>query len=360
MAADLTNLPKKYTFDDLLILPNASVVEPPEVNLATRFTKEIKLKIPIVSSPMDTVTESKLAIELAKLGGIGVIHRNMSVERQVREVRKVKESSLKVAAAIGPFDLERAKALEEAGVDAIVMDCAHAHNLRVVESAKKIKKHITCELIVGNIAVPEAVEVYREIADAFRVGLGAGSICTTRIITGVGVPQASAIHEVYLKAKEYGIPVIADGGIRNSGDMVKALALGADCVMLGNLLARTFESAGKIVDGRQIGLKGKFKLYRGMGARSVMEATDRYIGSSKRAAEGVEGLVPLVGSVKEVVSELVEGIRQGLGYIGAKNLEELKEKARFVLITPSSVRENYPHNVKIVPSEKWVELMKKN
>lgn len=359
MAANLTNLPKKYTFDDLLILPNASNIEPSEVNLTTQFTKRIKLKIPIVSSPMDTVTEAKLAIELGRIGGIGVIHRNMPIERQIKEVEAVKQENLKVAAAIGPFDLERAKALDKADVDAIVIDCAHAHNLRVVKSVKEIKKQISCELVVGNIATPEAVEEYAGIADSFRVGLGAGSICTTRIITGVGVPQASAIHDVYLKTKEYGIPVIADGGIRNSGDIVKALALGASCIMLGNLLARTYESAGKMVDGSLLGLKGKFKLYRGMGAKSVIETTDRYMGSLKKAAEGVEGLVPLIGSVRDVVNELVEGIKQGLGYIGAKNLDELKEKARFILVTSNSVKENYPHDIKIIPTDQWVKLMEK-
>jgi len=361
----------KYTFDDLLILPNASSVEPLEADISSTFTKSIKLKVPIVSSPMDTVTDARMATEMAKLGCIGVIHRNMSLEMEVEEVKKVKgivgkknstidkNKRLRVAAAIGPFDIKRAKALDKVEVDAIVIDCAHGHNLNVIKSVRKIKEEISCDLIVGNIATPEAVEDYLKVEpDAFRVGIGAGSICTTRVVTGVGVPQASAIYDVSMKAKEYGIPVIADGGIRNSGDIVKSLALGANSVMLGNILARTFESPGKVINGSVVGLKGKYKLYRGMGSKSVINLTDRYMKSKKRVAEGIEGLVPLKGKVRDVIEELSNGIKQAMGYIGAKNLDELRKRAKFVLVTTHSVIENHPHDIIRIDYRRWKELSK--
>lgn len=355
MASKLRKIQLKYSFDDLLLLPNASLVEPREVTISSRLTKNIRLRIPIISSPMDTVTEAEMAIALARLGCIGAIHRNMKVEEEVEQVKKVKEvktneknattdetKSLRVAAAVGPFDLERAKALEKAGADVIIIDCAHGHNLNVVKSARKMRKEISSELVVGNIATPEAVEDYLSAEpDAFRVGLGCGSICITRVVTGVGVPQASAIHEVYLKAKEYEIPVIADGGIRNGGDIVKALALGANSVMLGNLLAGCEESPGRVMDGSFFGLKGKYKLYRGMGSKSVIKKTDRYMKSSKHAPEGVETLVSSKGPVKEVIAELAWSIRQGMGYIGANDLEKLRKKVKFVLITPHTLARDY-------------------
>jgi IMP dehydrogenase len=359
----------KYSFDDLLILPGPSIVEPTEASVKTFFARNIELETPIVSSPMDTVTEATLAIEMARAGGIGVIHRNMSLEKEVEEVRKVKsvagdgnstvdeEGRLRVAAAVGPYDIERAKALEKAGADAIVIDTAHGHNLNVIASAKRMRKEINIDLIVGNIATSDAVEDYLVVEpDAFRVGIGPGSICTTRIVTGVGVPQASAIHDVYEKAREYGIPVIGDGGIRTSGDIVKALALGADTVMLGNLLARALESPGKVVDGSKLGLKGKYKLYRGMGSSTAIGSTDRYMGSKKHTPEGVEGLVPVSGTVREIVSSLVNGLKQGMGYIGASNIKELRIKARFILVTEKSLGENRPHDIIVIDPEKWVEL----
>lgn len=368
-SSKLGSLKTFYSFNDLLILPNASLVEPKEAKVDSRLTKKIELKIPIVSSPMDTVTESPMAIALARLGAIGVIHRNMKVEREVEEVGKVKsvqggkgsvvddDGFLRVVAAVGPFDLERAKALDSAGVDAVLIDCAHGHNLNVVRSAGRIKKELSCELIVGNIATGGAVEDYLPVEpDAFRVGLGAGSICTTCYTTGVGVPQASAVHEVYLAARDYGIPIIADGGIGSGGDVVKALALGADSVMLGSLLSGAVEAPGKVIEGSAIGLEGKYKLYRGMGSKTVIEDTDRYMNSCKHAAEGVEALVPFKGFVKDLIEELVWSVKQGMGYVGAKDLRQLKEKAKFILVSTGFLLKNHTHNIVKVSPEKWLKL----
>lgn len=341
------------SLDDLLILPDASLVEPNEAEISSRLARDVSLEIPIVSSPMDTVTESDMAVALAELGAIGVIHRNMTVQRQVREVEEVRGKGLKVAAAVGPFDLDRARAVDSAGADAVLIDCAHGHNLNVIKSAKQIKKKTSCQLIYGNIATSKAANDCLSVEpDAFRVGVGSGSICTTKAATGVGVPLASAIADVCSIAEEHGIPVIADGGMRAGGDVVKALALGADCVMIGSLFAGTKESPGKIIDGSLIGLDGKYKLYRGMGSRSVMKDTDRYIGSSKCAAEGVEAVVPFKGSAKDLVEDLAWSIRQGMGYVGARNIRELREKASFVLVS------NQHTNPNVIPigTKKWLKL----
>ncbi len=475
------NAPKGYTFDDFLLVPNASWVEAKNVNTKIQLSKKIKLNIPVLSAAMDTVSESELAIALAQEGGIGVIHRNMTSEMEVEEVKKVKSAEeitirdvvtitpdsdittvqdimenesisglpvieddkivgiiskrdvkpmirsgvnkkvneimtsdvvtieetispeealdiayenkverlpvvregklvgivtirdilnhdnhpnaardkhgkLLVAAAAGPFDLDRAIALDEAGADIISIDCAHAHNMNVVKFVETMKDNIDAELCVGNIATAEAAEdLIAQGADALKVGIGPGSMCTTRIVAGVGVPQITAISQVADVAKDSGIPVIGDGGLRYSGDVAKAIGAGADAVMLGNLLAGTYESPGDVVvmNGR------KYKTYRGMGSMGAMTGgfgggADRYFQEvkgpmkhSKLVPEGVEGAVPYKGKVSEVMFQLIGGLKASMGYCGAKDIKSMHEKARFVQITAGGLKESHPHDLLI-------------
>ncbi len=468
----LKNAKEGLTFDDVLLIPSRTPVEPKDVNVESFVTRNIKIKAPILSSPMDTVTEARMAIAMAEFGALGIIHRNMPTDLQVSMVRKVKreesliirdlhtitpdttveeaeelmrrntiaglpvvengklvgiltnrdirfyrgkrikirelmtkdvitaeegitldeaikimhqhrieklpivkngelvglitakdilkremfpdasrdkEGRLLVGAAVGPFDIERAKALEKAEVDVIVVDTAHAHNEKVMENIKKMRKEVDVDIIAGNIATREAAEDLISLGvDALRVGIGPGSICTTRVVAGIGVPQITAIAQTSDVAKEHGIPVIADGGIRYSGDIVKAIAAGASAVMLGSLLAGTEESPGReiIISGR------KFKVYRGMGSLGVLQQgiSDRYgkIGKGKAVPEGVEAAVPYKGKVSEVLSQLVGGMKSGMGYVGARNVEELKEKGKFVRITTAGLKESHPHDVNII------------
>ncbi len=341
----LVNAKLALTFDDVLLIPLGTSVMPKDVELDTQISPRIKLKIPIISAAMDTVTEYAMAREMAILGGLGVIHRNMSPEDEAKIVERLKEEGIRpVGAAIGPFDLERAKALERAGVDVIFVDCAHAHNYSAIESMKKIRENVSVDLIVGNVATADAVDDLN-FADGIKVGVGPGSICTTRIIAGVGVPQITAIAEVADRASEYGIKVIADGGMRFPGDVIKALGAGADAVMLGYMLAGCEECPGDIIvkNGR------KYKRYRGMGSKGAMKRGSGYRyfreESGKRIEEGVEGLVPYRGPVREVVLRIVEGIKAGMGYVGAKTIKDLHERARFVRITPAGFKESLPHDV---------------
>ena len=338
-------LDESFTFDDVLIRPAASAMEPAEASLQTNIGG-INLSVPFLSAAMDRVTEIPMAIALGKLGGLGVLHRNCGIEEQVKMVKEVKVAGVHVAAACGPFAADRAQALDEAGCDFVVIDCAHGHNLNVVASAKKIKKNLKhAKMIFGNIATYEAAKEACKFADAVKVGVGPGSICTTRIISGVGVPQLSAILEVVSAASKKGIPVIADGGMRTSGDIAKALAAGASAVMLGNLLAGTDETPGNIVekDG------GKYKEYRGMGSKSVIEGAagkERYFTHGRKAVpEGVEALVPYKGPVAEVVATLASGVQVGMGYSGARTLKEFHNKARFIRITSASIVEGKPHSL---------------
>jgi len=347
-------LERGFTFDDVLIVPNASAIEPAEASIKTRLCG-ITLPIPFLSAAMDRVTESAMAIALGKLGGLGVIHRNCSVDEQALMVKEVKSAgggsssggkAIPVAAACGPFAADRAKALDSAGCDVIVIDCAHGHNLNVIESAKKIKKSLKhAKMIFGNIATAEAAKAACAFADAVKVGVGPGSICTTRMISGVGVPQLSAILDVVSVASKKGVPVIADGGMRTSGDIAKALAAGASAVMLGNIFAGTDEAPGKIVEK-----KGeKYKEYRGMGSKSVIEGAagkERYFTHGRKAVpEGVEALVPYKGPVADVVATLVSGIQVGMGYAGARDLGEFHKKAKFIRITNASIAEGKPHSL---------------
>ncbi len=338
-------LKEGFTFDDVLIRPGASIMEPAEASLKTRIAG-IDLSVPFLSAAMDRVTEPHMAIALGKLGGLGVLHRNCSVEEQARMVREVKSAGVSVAAACGPFAADRAKALDEAGCDVIVIDCAHGHNLNVVASAKKIKKTLKhAKMIFGNIATGEAAKEACQFADAIKVGVGPGSICTTRLISGVGVPQLSAVLEVVAVARKYKVPVIADGGIRTSGDIAKALAAGASAVMLGNLFAGTDETPGKIVekDGK------KFKEYRGMGSQAVIKSasgSERYFTHGRKAVpEGVEALVPYKGPVGEIVAELASGVQVGMGYVGARTIPEFEKKAQFIRITHAAIAEGKPHSL---------------
>lgn len=336
---------KGFTFDDVLIRPAASAMEPAEASLKIKIA-DSELSLPFLSAAMDRVTESEMAIALGKLGGLGVLHRNCSIEDQVTMVKKVKTAGVFAAAACGPFAADRAAALEAAGCDVIVIDCAHGHNLNVVASAKKIKKSLKrAKLIFGNIATAEAAKAACTFADAVKVGVGPGSICTTRIISGVGVPQLSAIIDVASVAQKKKVPVIADGGMRTSGDIAKALAAGASAVMLGNIFAGTDEAPGKVVqkNGK------KFKEYRGMGSRSVIESAsgkERYFTHGRKAVpEGVEALVPYKGPVAEIVAELISGVQVGMGYVGARTIPEFQKKAQFIRITHASIAEGKPHSL---------------
>lgn len=463
-----------FTFDDVLLLPQYSEITPLDTDVRTRLTRGITINIPLVSAAMDTVTEHELAKALAREGGIGIIHRNMSIEKQAHEVELVKKTEngviydpltispnatvkealrlmaeyrigglavvddegrlvglltnrdirfekelnklvkelmtpreklitappnislsdakeilhkhkveklplldgerlvglitikdimsviehpnasrddkgrLRVGAAVGTSSetLERVDALVRAGVDVVVIDTAHGHSKRVIETLREIKSSFpNIEVIAGNVATAEGAKALAEAgADGIKVGVGPGSICTTRVVAGTGVPQLSAIMEAVSEAKKKDIPVIADGGIRYSGDIVKALAAGAESVMIGSIFAGTEEAPGETIlyQGR------KYKAYRGMGSVSAMRegGAERYFREGgKIVPEGVEGMVPYKGSVKDVVDQLVGGIRSGMGYVGAKTIRELQEKARFIKVTYAAVRESHPHDV---------------
>lgn len=463
------------TFDDVLITPNRSDVIPSQVDTRAHFSRNIMLNIPISSSAMDTVTESNMAIALSREGGIGIIHKNLNIEDQVREVDKVKRSANgvivdphtlppdapiqrareimsthnisglpvlegkkvvgiitnrdlrfqwdvdkkvsdvmtenlvtapsgttlekaksilhrskveklilineksellglitmrdikhleeypnacrdhrgrhRVGAAVGVFDLERCGELIKAGCDVIVVDTAHGHSKNVIDTVKEIKKSFDIDVVAGNIATDAAArDLIDAGADAVKVGIGPGSICTTRVVTGVGVPQLTAVADVSSVTRPEGVPIIADGGIRMSGDIVKCLAAGASCTMIGSLFGGLEESPGESVlfQGR------KYKTIRGMGSLGAMMSGsgDRYRQSDvkksdKLVPEGVEGLVPYRGHLSPFIYQLVGGLRSGMGYAGASNLDELFEKARFIRISPASLKENHPHDIRI-------------
>jgi IMP dehydrogenase len=374
MDPDKKKFPLGLTFDDVLLLPNYVDFNRSEIDLSTRITKKIKLLIPFVSAPMDTVTESKLAIALANLGGIGIIHRNLTIERQAGEVKIVKSKKLLVGAAVGTGDgfEDRVKALWKAGADLVVVDSAHGYSKSVIEAVKYIKKNYPkVEIIAGNIATFEgAVSLIKAGADGLRIGMGPGTICTTRVISGMGVPQITAILESVRAAKKAGIPVIADGGIKYSGDMTKALAAGASAVMMGNFFASAKEAPGKVVNLRRDEVPDRFKSifsrnyktypfkeYRGMGSVGAMKkgakikSEGEFHGKSYKdrvmVAEGVEGMVPVKGTVKELLDQAVGGIKSGMYYVGARNIEQLWQKAKFIKITQASLTESHPHSILI-------------
>jgi len=346
------------TYDDVLLLPDASNVVPSEVATATQLTRNIRLSVPLVSSAMDTVTESAMAIAMAKAGGIGIIHRNLAVEEQVTHVKLVKGASLLVGAAVGVGDdgFDRAQALIDAGVDVVVVDTAHGHHRAVLDAIERIKKAFPDqEVIGGNVATRAGAQALINAgADAVKVGVGPGSICTTRVVAGVGVPQITAIMEAAKACLKSDVPLIADGGLQYSGDIAKAIVAGADSVMLGSLLAGCDESPGELIeiDGR------KYKSYRGMGSLGAMQSRgekksyskDRYmqddvLAEDKLVPEGIEGKVPHRGSVGEVVHQLVGGLRSGMGYAGAPDISHLKRDGRLVQITYAGLQESHPHDV---------------
>lgn len=468
---------RALTFEDVLLRPCYSEILPKEVQIHTQLTKNIKLNMPLISAAMDTVTEHRAAIMMARLGGLGIIHKNMDIKAQVREVKRVKKSEsgviidpifiapnasiyealelmaeyrisgvpvvdeerkllgiltnrdlrfesnfnnrvenvmtkaplitapkgctlddaekifstnkveklpivdennrlvglitikdlkkrkeypdankdsfgrLRVGAAIGVNQMERVDALVGADVDVIVLDSAHGHSRGIIDSVKAIKaKYPKLEIIAGNVATAGATKALCEAgANAIKVGIGPGSICTTRIVSGVGVPQISAIDECALEADKFGVPVIADGGIKYSGDIAKALAAGASSVMIGSLLAGTDESPGELFtyQGRQ------YKAYRGMGSLGAMQkgSSDRYFqqgtAQDKLVPEGIEGRVPYVGSIKNVIHQLLGGLRSSMGYVGAKDLLDFRERAEFVEITSAGLKESHVHDVTI-------------
>ncbi len=471
------NIKKRaLTFEDVLLVPQYSEVLPKEVCLKSRFSKNILLRIPMVSAAMDTVTEYRAAIAMARLGGIGIIHKNMDIQTQAKMVKKVKKSEsgiiidpiymhpgatlgeaeeimsefkisgvpivnehnkllgiltnrdtrfekdmdkavedimtkiplitakkgisldaaaiimhqnkieklpivddegflqglvtikdikkrieypnsnkdsfgrLRVGAAIGAGQMDRAKALVKAGVDVLVLDSAHGHSKGIIDTLKAIKAELEVDVVAGNVATAEAVEALAEAgADGVKVGIGPGSICTTRIVAGVGVPQISAIDECAQVGRKLGVPIIADGGIKYSGEIAKALAVGASCIMAGSLLAGTEESPGDLINfqGRQ------YKAYRGMGSIGAMGkgSTDRYFqegtATDKLVPEGIEGRVPYRGSIAGIVHQMMGGLRASMGYCGSKDIEIFQKKAQFVEITSAGLKESHVHDVQI-------------
>lgn len=365
-----------YTYDDVLLVPNKSEVLPKQVDLTTQLTKTIKLNIPLISASMDTVTEAPMAIAMANEGGLGIIHKNMSIDKQADQIKKVKQTAptgekaalddkgrLLVGGAVGVTQnmMDRIAALVDSQVDIITIDSAHGDSQGVLNAVSEAKKaYPELPVIAGNVATGSATEdLIKAGADVVKVGIGPGAICTTRIVAGVGVPQLTAVMDSYEMAKKYDVAIIADGGLKFSGDIVKAIAAGGRAVMMGSMLAGTKEAPGEImVDD----LGRKFKSYRGMGSLAAMHAgsNDRYFqeNAKKLVPEGVEGKVEYKGTVADTVFEMLGGLRAGMGYLGAKNLQALTDTATFVVQTGAGLKESHPHE--IVITEQAPNYSKKN
>ncbi|MEF8828280.1 MAG: IMP dehydrogenase [Haloarcula sp.] len=470
-------VPEALTFDDVLLRPKESRVEPDEADTTTRVSKSVELTVPVLSAAMDTVTESDMAIAMARQGGIGVLHRNMNADQMATEIERVKradeliirdvvtaspnqtvrevdemmeregvsgapvvgddngevlgiisgtdirpylevgeddavtdamtdevvtapedvtprealelmydhkiervpivddenrlvglvtmqgilqrreydqaaradDGSLRCGAAVGPFEMDRAQVADEAGADILFIDCAHAHNANVIESAREIKAEVEADVVVGNIGTREAAEAVVDFADGVKVGIGPGSICTTRVVTGAGMPQITAVSQVADVASQHDVPVIADGGIRYSGDAIKAIAAGADAVMLGSYFAGTDEAPGRVIT-----MNGKkYKQYRGMGSVGAMNegGGERYLKDDEEGEEfvpeGVEAATPYKGSLASELHQLVGGMQSGMGYVGAETVPEFKRRAEFVRVSAAGQQESHPHDVMI-------------
>lgn len=359
--AKLDSATNVFTFRDFILLPGRSEAEPREIDLSSRLSRNIKVQLPLVSSPMDTVTEWRLALEMARLGGAGAIHRNMSLDDQVAHVKKVKASAVKarsvdgkgrplVGASVSPLDPERCKALDRVA-DFLVSDVAHFHNTKILKAAKKVIPELSADFIAGNVGTKRAVaDIVSELprVDGFRAGIGSGSICITSEVTRVGAPTLFAVAEVASGVAECRakVPVIADGGIRGPGDAALAFGAGASTVMLGSMLAGTEEAASELVvrSGR------RFKIHRGMAsaaARKVRFAVDRYSVPAKGLDEGVEAYVPAVGAAEGVVSMMENGLRAAFGYAGARSVKDMWAVASFGLVTPTGAGELGAHSLEL-------------
>lgn len=359
------------TFDDVLLVPQYSEITPDMADVSTKLTNTFKMNVPFLSAAMDTVSEHKLVTALALTGGLGVIHKNMSIADQAKEVEMVKnyefdnekhkrvlidkKGRLCVGAAIGVTAdmMDRVHALMDAGVDVFVLDSAHGDSKNIINAIKNLRlEYPSMELIAGNVATYEgALDLMKAGASAVKVGMGPGSICTTRIIAGIGVPQLQAVMDCARASKEMNVPIIADGGIKYSGDVVKALAAGANTVMLGGLFATCEEAPGDIYESNG----KKYRTYRGMGSIEAMAkgSTDRYFqtGHKKFVAEGVQGIVEVKTTVEELVFQLIGGLKAGMGYCGSKDIPTLQEKGTFIKITNNALLESHPHDISIDKGE---------
>lgn len=358
-------------FDDVLLVPQYSEITPDMADVSTKLTNTFKMNVPFLSAAMDTVSEHKLVTALALAGGLGVIHKNMSIADQAKEVEMVKnyefdneknkralidkKGRLCVGAAIGVTAdmMDRVHALMDAGVDVFVLDSAHGDSKNIINAIKNLRlEYPSMELIAGNVATYEgALDLMKAGASAVKVGMGPGSICTTRIIAGIGVPQLQAVMDCARASKEMNVPIIADGGIKYSGDVVKALAAGANTVMLGGLFATCEEAPGDIYESNG----KKYRTYRGMGSIEAMAkgSTDRYFqtGHKKFVAEGVQGIVEVKTTVEELVFQLIGGLKAGMGYCGSKDIPTLQEKGTFIKITNNALLESHPHDISIDKGE---------
>lgn len=340
---DVKNRGRALTFDDVLIVPQKSDIRSRrDPKLTSKLTKNIQIETPIISANMDTITEFDMALAMSQLGGTGILHRFITIDEQAIQARKLQEAGVKIISAsvgVGEEFKSRAKTLIDAGVNLITIDIAHGHSVQMMETLKWLKdNHPNIDIIAGNLATPDAARDLIEAgADAIKVGIGPGSMCTTRIITGAGVPQLTAVALCSEVADEYGVPVIADGGIRTSGDMVKAFAAGASTVMLGSMLSGTIETPGEIKNGR--------KQYRGMASRSAQDSWRGGVPEGM-APEGEATQVTVKGHVKDVILEVTGGIRSGMSYVNATTIAEIKSKALFMEMTSNGISESRAHGVR--------------